>query len=57
MADLNKNAAKKLKEMLMSDPDIRYSAIIQLSSENKKNVKDAIKLIFQLTSLVLNLRL
>ena len=46
MADLNKNAAKKLKEMLMSDPDIRYSAIIQLSSENKKNVKDAIQINF-----------
>jgi len=46
MADLNKNAAKKLKIILMSDPDIRYSAIIQLSGENKKNIKDAIKINF-----------
>jgi hypothetical protein len=46
MSDLNKNAAKKLKEMLMSDTDMRYSAIIQLSGENKKNVKDAIQINF-----------
>ena len=46
MKDLNSNAAKRLKNLFLSDTDIRYSAIIQLSGENKKNVKDAIQINF-----------
>ena len=46
MKDLNSKAAKRLKNLFLSDTDIRYSAIIQLSGENKKNVKDAIQINF-----------